>query len=234
MAARRDTGLSADQVMQLRSAVEAGRAKRVVVTGPQFPAGTTGTVVRVGSADVDGDDFIAVRVRVGGVVDELGFAPTELSLSSRGRTKTVAAAPPVADKPSPARRKPSTPRRQPTTAEPAAPAPASAPTPAAAPPKRTGRSSRRGASATPVTVTIASVGATWTVSAHRGQRVVLKNAAVSPGIVAAVVALLGQPPIDEAVAAVNDTARIEAETRAEQLRAELAQVEAVLNSHRRP
>lgn len=231
MAARRDTGLSADQVLQLRSAVDAGRTKRVVVTGPQFPAGTTGSVVRVGAPDIDGDDFIAVRVKVGGVVDELGFAPTELSMSGRGRAKTSAAASPVEDKPAPARRKPSAPKRKPATDD---PAPSAAPPQAAAPPKRTTRSSRRGAPATPVTVTIASVGATWTVSAHRGQRVVLKNAAVSPGIVAAVIALLGQPQIDEAVAAVNDTARIEAETRAEQLRAELAQVEAVLNSHRRP
>jgi hypothetical protein len=33
---------------------------------------------------------------------------------------------------------------------------------------------------------------------------------------------------------VNDTARGEAEARAEKLRAELAEVEAVLTSHRRP
>jgi hypothetical protein len=39
--------------------------------------------------------------------------------------------------------------------------------------------------------------------------------------------------VEDAVAAVNDTARVEAEARAEELRAELAEVEAVLVSHRR-
>jgi hypothetical protein len=85
-----------------------------------------------------------------------------------------------------------------------------------------------------VTITITSAGTAWTVTAHRGQRVVLKNAEVTPGAVAAIVAVLGQPLVEDAVAAVNDTARIEAESRAEQLRAELATVEAILHSHRRP
>ena len=62
----------------------------------------------------------------------------------------------------------------------------------------------------------------------------VKNAVVPPGVVAAVAALLAQPLVEDAVAAVNDTARSEAEARAEQLRSELAAVEAVLHSHRRP
>jgi len=64
--------------------------------------------------------------------------------------------------------------------------------------------------------------------------VVVKKAPVSPGVVAAVAALLNQPGVEDAVAAVNDTARGQAEARAEKLRAELAEVEAVLISHRRP
>lgn len=63
---------------------------------------------------------------------------------------------------------------------------------------------------------------------------VLKKAPVSPGVVAAVAALLNQPDVEQAVAVVNDTAREEAEARAEKLRAELAEVEAVLISHHRP
>jgi hypothetical protein len=85
-----------------------------------------------------------------------------------------------------------------------------------------------------VTVTIASAGSSWSVSAHRGARTVVKNAALPPGVVAAVAALLNQPGVEDAVAAVNDTARGEAEARADRLRAELAEVEAVLISHRRP
>lgn len=62
----------------------------------------------------------------------------------------------------------------------------------------------------------------------------VKNSAVTPGMVSAVAAMLGLPLVEEAVAAVNDTARSEAEYRAEQLRAELAEVEAVLAGHRKP
>ena len=85
-----------------------------------------------------------------------------------------------------------------------------------------------------MTVTIASAGASWSVSAQRGNRAVVKKAPVAPGVVAAIAALLGQPAVDEAVAAVNDGGRLEAEERAAKLRAELAEVEAVLSSHRRP
>jgi hypothetical protein len=63
--------------------------------------------------------------------------------------------------------------------------------------------------------------------------VVVKKVAVSPGVVAAVAALLNQPGVEDAVAAVNDTARVKAEARAEELCAELAEVEAMLVSHRR-
>jgi hypothetical protein len=87
MVARREVGLAAEQIAKLRSDVTAGRRPRVQVSGPQFPAGTTGTVVGVGDAAVDGEDFVSVRVKVGGVTDELGFAPKELSMAGRGRPK---------------------------------------------------------------------------------------------------------------------------------------------------
>jgi hypothetical protein len=85
-----------------------------------------------------------------------------------------------------------------------------------------------------VSVTLASSGATWSVSAQRGARTVVKNAPVPPGVVSAVAELLGQPVIGEAIAAVNEAALREAESRAAALRAELAALEAELNSHRRP
>ena len=62
----------------------------------------------------------------------------------------------------------------------------------------------------------------------------VKNSPVPPGVVAAISALLGQPAVDEAVAAINGAALAEAEGRADRLRAELAEVEAVLIGHRRP
>jgi hypothetical protein len=212
MAVRGDTGLGEDDVVRLRKDVAEGRGPRVGVSGVQFPAGTIGTVVRVGKPPTDGPDYIVVRVKMGRVTDELGFSPKELSLARKGRT-----APPA---PAPART--------------AAPAPAPART--AAPVSTTNRQEKpqRRAPVPAVTLTIASAGAAWAVTAQRGAKVVVKKASVPPGVVAAIAALLGQPGVDDAVAAVNDTARGEAEARAEKLRAELAEVEAVLTSHRRP
>jgi hypothetical protein len=204
MAVRGDTGLGEDDVVRLRKDVTEGRGPRVGVSGVQFPAGTIGTVVRVGKPPTDGPDYIVVRVKMGRVTDELGFSPKELSLARKGRT--------------------------------APPAPAPAPARTAAPVSTTNRQEKpqRRAPVPAVTLTIASAGAAWAVTAQRGAKVVVKKASVPPGVVAAIAALLGQPGVDDAVAAVNDTARGEAEARAEKLRAELAEVEAVLTSHRRP
>ncbi len=206
----------------------AGRRPRVGVPAGQFPAGTSGTVVRVGDPDTDGPDYITVRVKVGRVVDELGFSPKELSKGGR-RAAAPPPAPPVAPAaPARTRRSTGSTRSQPNAnREPAA---------AKAPNRRgpSARPARRGGPAPAVTVTIASSGASWSVSAQRGNRAVLKKAPVAPGVVAAIASLLAQPAVDEAVAAVNDGGRLAAEERAAKLRAELAEVEAVLSSHRRP
>jgi hypothetical protein len=254
MAAQRDTELADEQVVQLRDEVAAGRRPRVRVSGPQFPTGTIGTVLQVGDPSTDGGDFITVRVKIAGVTDALGFSPRELSMVGRGRGAAPPASPAV-------KQTPSSPRTRRSDGSPVAPpvsasgrlgagrsgvsasmrsrspsdttpergssgAPARAKAPAGSP--------RRAAPVPAVTVTIASAGSSWSVTAHRGARVVVKKAPVSPGVVAAVAALLNQPGVEDAVAAVNDTARGEAEARAEKLRAELAEVEAVLISHRRP
>lgn len=224
MAARREAGLDQEQLAELRGGVDAGRRPRVRVSGSQFPAGTIGTVMRVGDPATDGNDFITVRVKIGRVTDELRFSPKELSTATKGRTATSVSAPAAAPSPAPRAPRPVRRRGPETTAQPEPPRVQAKP--AASP--------RRAAPVPAVTVTIASAGAAWTVTAHRGARVVVKRAAVPPGVVAAVAALLDLPAVDEAVAAVNDTARGEAEARAERLRAELAEVEAVLSSHRRP
>ncbi len=249
MAAQRDTELADEQVVQLRDQVAAGRRPRVRVSGPQFPTGTIGTVLAVGDPSTDGGDFITVRVKIAGVTDELSFSPRELSMVGRGR----AAAPPA----SPAvKRTPSSPRTRRSQGSPAGDAsgrlgairsgvsasrrspsdttPERGPSGAPARAKARDGSPRRAAPLPAVTVTIASAGSSWSVTAHRGARVIVKKTPISPGVVAALAALLNQPGVEDAVAAVNDTARGEAEARAEKLRAELAEVEAVLISHRRP
>jgi hypothetical protein len=40
-------------------------------------------VLAVGTPEADGDDFLTVRVKVGGVTDELRFSPRELSVAGR-------------------------------------------------------------------------------------------------------------------------------------------------------
>ena len=57
---------------------------------------------------------------------------------------------------------------------------------------------------------------------------------VPPGTITALAELLDQAALIEAVAEINETALAEAQDRAEQLRAELAQLEAVLATHRSP
>lgn len=288
MVARRRQGLDDDQLSELRSAVGNGRRPRVSVSGSQFPDDTTGTVLRIGDEATDGAEFITVRVKAGGVTDELGFAPSELSIPRRGRPAAAARA---AKQPSTTQRsseadQPSTTTqssagKQPTAAKrassaaagsPSAPsaagdeslapdgrsrasapsAPAEPPTPSASPsdagaaaetagaaprgrkPGRASTPARRAASAPSVSITIASSGAAWTLTATRGARSVAKKAPLTPGVVTAVAELLQLPEIEEAVTAVNGAALDEAEARAAQLRAELAEIEAVLSSHRPP
>jgi hypothetical protein len=113
----------------------------------------------------------------------------------------------------------------------------SAPTPSrpsvSSPTTAAGR--RRKAPAAPtVSVTISSSGAAWSVSASRGARTIVRGVPVTPGLVTAVADLLDQPAVSEAVAEINETALEQARQRAEQLRAELSDLEAVLATHRVP
>jgi hypothetical protein len=264
MPARSASGLSEEQVEQLREQVAAGRRPRVRVSGPQFAGEATGVVLAVGDPEADGTDFITVRVKAGGVTDELRFAPRELitGRAERSAKKATKAAPTQAApaksgpaksgpaksgpaksgpaKVAPAKSGPakSSPAKvAPAKAAPAKAAPAKA-APAEAAPAKAARSTpaarRRGAALPTVSLTLTSSGATWSVSARRGSRTVVKSAAVQPGVVSGVAQLLGLPAVSEAVAAVNDAALREAEARAAALRAELAAVEAELDSHRRP
>lgn len=239
-----DSGLGNDQLTKLAEQVAAGRRPRVRVSGGQFPEGTSGTVLRVGDPAADGDDYVLVRVKVHGVTDELRFSPKELSV---GRARAAAPEPAPAKKAPPTRKARPARRAAPAgkalvastrsapAAAKAAPADKGAPReqPASAAPP-SGRPARRSAPAPTVTITVTSSGSSWSVAARRGAKTVVKKADVTPGAVAAIAALLGDPAVEDAVAAVNDSARAVAEARAEQLRAELAAVEAVLVSHERP
>jgi hypothetical protein len=255
MASQRDTGLDDAQVAHLRQTIADGRRPRVRVMGSQFPVATTGTVVRVGDPVRDGADFVMVRIKVGGVSDELGFSPSELSVVGRGR-----AGAPLAEAGARAStQQTSAPRvRTSRTSQPdqavvveavALPAKrrggkgtarrsaaATTTTPASPVPTRSkaATAGRRAVSAPAVTITIASAGSSWSVSASRGARAVVKKAPAAPGVVTAIAALLNLQEVEDAVAAVNGAALGEAEARADKLRAELAEIEAVLVSHQPP
>ena len=213
MPPRKSHGLSAAQLEELRAQLAEGRRPRVTVTGPQFPAGSTGTVIGIGDLASDGPDFVRVRVKVGASMDELPFAPAELQSSVRVRAglaqpnvDSTAAAPAV----------------KPTTK------PASKPASKGAPPR--GRTSKPAK----VTITITSEGADWSVSASAGARTVVKKAALRPGAVTAIAKLVGETTLTQAVSAVNDNARSQAQARASVLRAELDAVEALLEAHKPP
>jgi len=85
-----------------------------------------------------------------------------------------------------------------------------------------------------VSFTVASSGDSWTVSANRGAKGIVKHAPVQPGVVTALAELLGQPALLDAVAEINQTALSQAQARADELRAELHRLEAVLATHRTP
>src|SRR5438132_8791357 len=84
MAIRKSTGLDAGQLEALGTQLVEGRKPPVTVSGSQFPAGTSGSIVRIGDESTDGPDFIRVKVKVKGAMDELPFAPSELVSSVRG------------------------------------------------------------------------------------------------------------------------------------------------------
>lgn len=228
-------GLTDEQIAQLRNEVGAGKSPRVRISGSQFDSGT---VRSVGDPAADGDDFVTVRVKVDGVTDDLRFAPRELSRGKEAPAKRPAtkSAPPTRARATTARPRKATPATR-ITPEPAVEAPPARPgrkTAASKPEPTAKRGGRRATPGAAVTITLKSAGTAWSVSVQRGAKSVAKNVDVNPGVVSAVAGLLAVPSLDEAVAAVNDAARVEAEVRAEELRAELARIEAVLDSHRLP
>src|ERR1700712_1108080 len=91
---KKPSGLTEEDVARVRSPLSDGRRPRVTLSGPQFEAGASGSVVRIGNPAVDGADFLTVRVKVNGVTDELAFAPAELSIGRAGAGSARAGAGP--------------------------------------------------------------------------------------------------------------------------------------------
>lgn len=236
MATRRRNGLDEVQLATLRSQVADGKTPRVAVSGTHFPPGTMGQIVRIGDPGSDGNDFITVRVKVDRVVDELQFAPAELTSTVPGqkvepKPRPSAAAPAAGASKAAARRQSPPPAKAAVKVRPSA---AARPTAPANDSARATPAKRRSAPAKPVTITITSSGADWNLNVQRGSRAVIRSLAITPGVVSAFAKLVANAELTEAVSEINDAARYEAEERAARLRAELSAVEAVLATHKTP
>lgn len=213
-------GLSTADLDRIRDTVAGGRKPKVMFTSAAGQiAGQVGQVVRLDDPATS-DEWLVVRFGH----DELPFSPRDLTLPPRGAAKRQAAPQvPTADKEPPMS----------TTTEPAA---ATAP-PAAesTPAKKTARSgaakTARGAKTKPapgLTVTLAYQDGEWTVAAQQGSKVLAKPYLIKPSEALKIVGLVDVPGVQEAVEQLVAAERAEAEQRAEQLRAQLAELEAHL------
>jgi hypothetical protein len=158
-------------------------------------AGTRGNVVRLG--DPKDNEYVVVRLGR----DEVPFAPSELSLSTRSKSTVVAPPPPA--KPAPPAPRP---RRK-------------APTPV---PRR---------ATPPLTVTLRFRGDEWTVEAQRGSRRVSRPGPLRPGAVSAFAEHVDDDVIRDALVETVDSCRAVVEQRAAALRAELQEAEAALRAY---
>ena len=79
-----------------------------------------------------------------------------------------------------------------------------------------------------LTVTLAYTDREWTISAQQGSKTLAKPYVIKPTEALQMVALIDMPGVHEAVEAIIETERAEAEGRALRLREELAEIESRL------
>ncbi|BCJ30509.1 hypothetical protein [Actinocatenispora sera] len=228
-------GLSVDDIETLRSAVSSGRRPKVVFTAAAGQiAGQTGQVTAVGDP-AGADEFISVRFGR----DKLEFAPGDLQLPGKApRRPAKPAGKPAAATPAPASDA-SRPAAA-STAKPAATATVTTPQPAAPAAKPAADTEPRPAAARPaarrgkakgpaeLSVTLTWQDGDWSVQAQRGSRVLAKPTPVRAADALRMVEMLDAPAVSDAVGEIVAAARDAAAERAEQLRRELAEVEARL------
>jgi hypothetical protein len=223
-------GLSVDDIETLRSAVSSGRRPKVVFTPAAGQiAGQTGQVTAVGDPAA-ADEYISVRFGR----DKLEFAPGDLQLPGKAprRPAKPAAGNPAATTPA----EPASDASRPAAASSPKPAASATvatakPAAAAAEPKPTARPApRRGKAKGPaeLSVTLTWQDGDWSVQAQRGSRVLAKPTPVRAADALRMVEMLDAPAVSDAVGEIVAAARDAAAERAEQLRRELAEVEARL------
>lgn len=249
MAGRTKGGLTEQQLQEIGAELHnGGRAPKVALreSSAGLPAGTVGVVVRLGDP-AESDEFVVVRINN----DELPFTPTELAPAPpRGKRPKTAGGPNGSAKVP----RPSSPTSGPvpdagpvsipapaatSTPAPAAPSvPAAPPVPASVPaadaPSRPapraegGRRSSTKRQVPKLTVQLHYDERGWTVEASRGARSLVKATPVRPVAALQVAQLLDNEQVSQAIADIAQAEREEAARRAAELRAQLAEVEAVL------
>lgn len=226
-------GLSPDDIDTIRAGLAAGRRPKVVFTAAAGQiAGQTGQVVALGQPS----DAEWISVRFG--KDKLDFSPTDLQLPGKtGPRKKTRAAPTTPTTPTATRAGAAASEAPAAPAQPSAPAARRAPEPPAVaatapadPSAPAAKPARRGRGKTPaeLSVTLTWTDGDWSVQAHRGAKVVAKPTPVRAADALRMVEMLEAPAVADAVAEIVNTARAEAADRADQLRRELAAVEARL------
>ncbi|SNS64072.1 hypothetical protein SAMN05421812_101227 [Asanoa hainanensis] len=230
-------GLSTDELSSIRDGLAAGRKPKVVFTASAGQIeGQTGQVIELTDPDVS-DEFVVVRFGR----DELPFSPTDLAVAPRraAARSTAAAAKAAAAKPvAPVDEAPPGPGLLPPVSKAPVPAPREESTvttstveePTAEAPRPAKRAAKVAKPKGPagLTVTLAYADGEWTVAAAQGTKSLAKPYTIRPAEALKMVALVDVPGVHEAVEQIMASERAEAETQAEKLRAELAEIEARL------
>jgi hypothetical protein len=224
-------GLTPIDLGAVRQALSAGRRPKVVFTESAGQiAGQVGQVVGLDDPATS-DEFIVVRFGK----DELPFAAHDLAVPARnGRSSPKPAPePPPFTTPAPRRPAPATSgQRSRATKEDVAsggagPRERSERQEQSPSERRRGPEKRRLPSSLVLTLTYAD--RAWSVTATVGSRTVAKPQPVRPADALRMVALVNLPGLHDAVESIIAAERTEAETRAQRLRAELAEIESRLN-----
>jgi hypothetical protein len=244
-------GLSTVELEQIRDTLAAGRKPKVVFTEAAGQiAGQLGQVVQLTDPELS-EEWVVVRFGR----DELPFSPSDLKIAPKAaparRTPAVPAPREETSVPAPSTVEPSTdpaPVDVVTEAAPAAPAepvtaPADAkdgkevkekepvkesagiPAPRATPAKKAAAKPKAPAG---LTVNLAYADGEWTVAANQGTKSLAKPYVIKANEALKMVGMLDVPGVHEAVEEIVSAARAEAESQAERLRAELAEIEARL------
>jgi hypothetical protein len=246
-------GLSTVELEQIRDTLAAGRKPKVVFTEAAGQiAGQLGQVVQLTDPELS-EEWVVVRFGR----DELPFSPADLKIAPKAapvrrtptvpapREETPVAAPstveqstdpapadiaaesvaPVEPAPAPTKdvakdvAKDSEPAKEPVRES------AGVPAPRATPAKKAAAKPKAPAG---LTVTLAYADGEWTVAANQGAKALAKPYVIKAGEALKMVGMLDVPGVHEAVEEIVSAARAEAESQAERLRAELAEIEARL------